>query len=152
MHLGGGLPVVGAEDAPGVLDEPALVGDGRGEEEGVEGGQAKPSPAYGPVATASSGGPPGRFLQPLQGGGPLLRAHGYLQILLAGGLVIGLGLAMGYRPAGGAAGVLAATALVVLFASALSWAWITLGLVLRSPNAVMSIGFVILPDRRRGRR
>ena len=64
--------------------------------------------------------------------------------LLAGGIVIGLGLAMGYRPGGGAAGVLAATALVLLFASALSWAWITLGLVLRSPNAVMSIGFVIL--------
>src|SRR6185437_4230066 len=64
--------------------------------------------------------------------------------LLAGGLVIGLGLAMGYRPAGGPAGVLAAIALVLLFASALSWAWITLGLVLRAPNAVMSIGFVIL--------
>jgi ABC-2 type transport system permease protein len=64
--------------------------------------------------------------------------------LLAGGIVIGLGLAMGYRPAGGAAGLLAATALVLLFASALSWAWITLGLVLRSPNAVMSAGFVIL--------
>jgi ABC-2 type transport system permease protein len=30
------------------------------------------------------------------------------------------------------------------FASALSWAWITLGLVLRSLSAVMSIGFVIL--------
>jgi ABC-2 type transport system permease protein len=64
--------------------------------------------------------------------------------LLAGALVIGLGLAMGYRPAGGPAGVLAATALVLLFASALSWVWITLGLVLRSPNAVMSTGFVIL--------
>lgn len=51
---------------------------------------------------------------------------------------------MGYRPAGGVAGVLAATGLVVLFASALSWAWITLGLVLRSPNAVLSAGFVIL--------
>ena len=64
--------------------------------------------------------------------------------LLAGGLVIGLGLAMGYRPAGGAAGVLAAIALVLLFASALSWAWITPGLILRAPNAVMSTGFVIL--------
>jgi ABC-2 type transport system permease protein len=64
--------------------------------------------------------------------------------LLAGGLVVGLGLAMGYRPAGGAAGVLAAIALVLLFASALSWAWIALGLILRAPNAVMSIGFVIL--------
>jgi ABC-2 type transport system permease protein len=64
--------------------------------------------------------------------------------LLAGGLVIGLGFAMGYRANGGAAGVLAAVALVLLFASALSWLWTTLGLVLRSPNAVMSIGFVIL--------
>jgi ABC-2 type transport system permease protein len=64
--------------------------------------------------------------------------------LLAGGIVIGLGLAMGYRPAGGAPGVIASTALVVLFASALSWAWIALGLALRSPSAVMSAGFVIL--------
>ena len=64
--------------------------------------------------------------------------------LLAGALVIALGLAMGYRPAGGAPGLIAATVLVLLFASALSWAWITLGLVLRSPSAVMSIGFVIL--------
>ena len=51
---------------------------------------------------------------------------------------------MGYRPAGGPAGLIAATALVMLFASALSWAWIILGLVLRSPSAVMSTGFVIL--------
>jgi len=64
--------------------------------------------------------------------------------LLAAGLVIGLGYAMGYRAHGGAAGVLAALALVLLFASALSWAWTALGLVLRTPNAVMSIGFVIL--------
>jgi ABC-2 type transport system permease protein len=64
--------------------------------------------------------------------------------LLAGGLVIALGFAMGYRAAGGAIGVIAAFALVVLFASALSWAWVTLGLVLRSPNAVMNLGFVIL--------
>jgi ABC-2 type transport system permease protein len=64
--------------------------------------------------------------------------------LLAGGLVIGLGLAMGYHAGGGAVGVGAAVALVLIFASALSWAWTTLGLILRSPNAVMSIAFVIL--------
>ena len=33
---------------------------------------------------------------------------------------------------------------MLLFASALSWAWTTLALLLRSPNAAMSIGFVIL--------
>ena len=64
--------------------------------------------------------------------------------LLAAGLVVGLGLAMGYRAAGGVLGVLAAVALVMVFASALSWAWITLGLVLRTPTAVMNLGFVIL--------
>jgi ABC-2 type transport system permease protein len=64
--------------------------------------------------------------------------------LLASGLVIGLGLAMGYRAGGGVAGVVAAIALVLVFASALSWVWTTLGLLLRTPNAVMGIGFVVL--------
>lgn len=64
--------------------------------------------------------------------------------LLAAGLVVGLGFAMGYRARGGALGVLAAVALVMLFASALSWVWTTLGLVLRTPTAVMNLGFVVL--------
>lgn len=64
--------------------------------------------------------------------------------LLASALVLGLGLLMGFRPPGGLAGVLAAVGLVLVFASALSWAWITLGLVLRTPNAVMNLGFVIM--------
>ena len=33
---------------------------------------------------------------------------------------------------------------MLVFAFALSWVWTTLGLVLRTPNAVMSIGFVVL--------
>ncbi len=64
--------------------------------------------------------------------------------LLAASLVIALGLIMGYDAGGGPLGVLAAVALVVVFAVSLSWAWTALGLVLRTPNAVMSIGFVIL--------
>ena len=64
--------------------------------------------------------------------------------LLAASLVVGLGLAMGFRPPGGALGVLAGVALAVVFAIALSWPWILLGLVLRTPRAVMSIGFTIL--------
>ncbi|HEX3814382.1 MAG TPA: ABC transporter permease [Mycobacteriales bacterium] len=64
--------------------------------------------------------------------------------LLASILVIGLGLVMGYRAEGGVTGVFAAVALVLVFASALSWVWTTLGLLLRTPNAVMSIGFVVL--------
>jgi ABC-2 type transport system permease protein len=64
--------------------------------------------------------------------------------LLASALVIGLGLTIGFHPRGGTAGVLAAVGLVVVFASSLSWAWIALGLILRTPNAVMSAGFTLL--------
>ena len=64
--------------------------------------------------------------------------------LLGSAVVVGLGLAMGLRPAGGPLGVLAAVALVVVFALGLSWIWIVLGLVARSPNTIMSIGTVVL--------
>jgi ABC-2 type transport system permease protein len=64
--------------------------------------------------------------------------------LLAGTLVTVLGLAIGYRPAGGAPGVLAGIGLLVLFALSLSWAWAALGLVARTPQAVMSVGTVVL--------
>ena len=64
--------------------------------------------------------------------------------LLASGLVIGLGFAMGYRAGGGVLGVTAALGLVLLFASALSWVWIVLGLILRTPTAVLNLGFVVL--------
>ncbi len=64
--------------------------------------------------------------------------------LLAASLVIGLGYAMGYHAGGGAVGVIGAVLLVLLFASAMSWVWTTLGLLLRSPTAVMNLGFVIL--------
>ena len=40
--------------------------------------------------------------------------------------------------------MIAASHSSLLFASALSWVWIALGLLLRSPTAVMNLGFVIL--------
>src|SRR5215831_13536298 len=64
--------------------------------------------------------------------------------LLAGTLVIVLGMAIGYRPAGGASGVLAGIGLLVVFALSLSWAWAALGLTARTPQAVMSTGTVVL--------
>jgi ABC-2 type transport system permease protein len=63
--------------------------------------------------------------------------------LLAALLVLALGLAMGFRPEGGLAGVLLGIGLVVVFAFGLSWIWATLGLVLRSPNAVTMISFLV---------
>jgi ABC-2 type transport system permease protein len=64
--------------------------------------------------------------------------------LLAEGLVIVLGLAIGFRPRGGAPGTLAGVGLLLVFALALSWVWTTLGLLLRTPQAVMSAGTVVL--------
>ena len=64
--------------------------------------------------------------------------------LVASSLVIGLGLLMGYRPAGGAGGVVAAVGLVLAFAFGLGWVWTALGLVMRSPRAIMSIGLTVL--------
>lgn len=64
--------------------------------------------------------------------------------LLASTIVIALGLVLGYRPAGGAGGVLLAVALVLLFALSLSWVWTMLGLIARSPSAIMSVSTTVL--------
>ncbi|MDZ5443540.1 ABC transporter permease [Micromonospora sp. 4G57] len=63
--------------------------------------------------------------------------------LLAAGLVVALGLAMGFRPDGGVIGVLLAIALVLAFAFGLSWVWATLGLVLRTPSAISAVSFLV---------
>jgi ABC-2 type transport system permease protein len=59
-------------------------------------------------------------------------------------VVIVVGVAIGFRPDGGAPGVIAAVALLVLFAFGLAWVFTTLGLLLRSPNAVMNAGFMAI--------
>jgi ABC-2 type transport system permease protein len=65
-----------------------------------------------------------------------------VRYLLAGTVIVGLGVALGYRPEAGLPGVIAALALVVLFAFGLSWVFTTVGLLMRSPNAVMNAGFM----------
>lgn len=64
--------------------------------------------------------------------------------LVASSLVIGLGLVMGYTPHGGAGGVLAAVGLVLAFAFGLGWLWTVVGLIARSPRAIMSIGLTVV--------
>ena len=65
-----------------------------------------------------------------------------VRYVLAGTVIIVLGVILGFRPGAGIGGVLAALALVVVFAFGLSWGFMTLGLLLRSPNAVMNAGFM----------
>jgi len=57
---------------------------------------------------------------------------------------VGLGFAMGFDAQGGVLGVVAAVGLVVLFGFSVSWVWTALGSVLRTPNAVLSLGLVVL--------
>ncbi|NDK30260.1 ABC transporter permease [Nesterenkonia haasae] len=59
--------------------------------------------------------------------------------LLASSIVFGLGLAMGFRPDGGVGGALAALGLVLVFAHALSWVWIVVGISVRNVSAVNAI-------------
>ena len=65
-----------------------------------------------------------------------------VRYLVAGTVIIVLGVVLGYRPGAGVGGAVAALALVVVFAFGLSWVFTTLGLLLRSPNAVMNAGFM----------
>ncbi|HEU4450646.1 MAG TPA: ABC transporter permease [Gaiellaceae bacterium] len=65
-----------------------------------------------------------------------------VRYVVAGTVITGLGVALGYRPGAGFPGVVAALALVIVFAFGLSWVFTTLGLLMRSPNAVMNAGFM----------
>ena len=67
-----------------------------------------------------------------------------VRYLIAATVVVTLGLALGFRPEGGVAGVLAAVALVVVFSFGLAWVFTTVGLLMRSPGAVMNAGFTAL--------
>ncbi|HEX6023934.1 MAG TPA: ABC transporter permease, partial [Solirubrobacter sp.] len=67
-----------------------------------------------------------------------------VRYLVAGTVIVVLGVILGYRPDAGLPGVLAAMALVLVFAFGLSWVFTTLGLLLRSPNAVMNAGFMAI--------
>ncbi|HYH90752.1 MAG TPA: ABC transporter permease [Solirubrobacteraceae bacterium] len=64
--------------------------------------------------------------------------------LIAATIVTALGFIMGFEAAGGAGGVLVAVAVVVAFTFGLSWVFTTVGLIMRSPTAVLNTGFMLL--------
>jgi ABC-2 type transport system permease protein len=67
-----------------------------------------------------------------------------VRYLVAGTVIVVLGVVLGFRPEAGVPGVVAAMALVTVFAFGLSWVFTTLGLLMRSPNAVMNAGFMAI--------
>ncbi len=63
---------------------------------------------------------------------------------LAATMVITLGVVMGFRPAAGVVGVVLAVALIIVFALSVSWLWIIVGMLVKSPESVMTSSFLLL--------
>ena len=63
---------------------------------------------------------------------------------LAATMVITLGIIMGFRPAAGVIGVVLAIALIIVFAISVSWLWIIVGMLVKSPESVMTSSFLLL--------
>ncbi|MFE3460650.1 ABC transporter permease [Nocardiopsis aegyptia] len=59
-------------------------------------------------------------------------------------VVIVLGLVLGFRPENGVVGVVLSVLLLIVFCYSLSWIWTLLGLVLRTPNSVMTVSMVVM--------
>jgi ABC-2 type transport system permease protein len=67
-----------------------------------------------------------------------------LRYTIASVVMLTVGLILGYRPAGGAGGVVAGIALLLVFSFALSWIWTMFGLLLRSEKTVMSVSVMVI--------
>jgi daunorubicin/doxorubicin transport system permease protein len=67
-----------------------------------------------------------------------------VRYVLASTVVVGLGLALGFRPHGSVPGVAAAVLLAVVFSVTMSWVWTTLALLMRSPGAVLGVTQAVL--------
>ncbi|MQA82421.1 MAG: ABC transporter permease [Streptosporangiales bacterium] len=63
---------------------------------------------------------------------------------IASVIVIGLGLALGFRPQGGVVGVVVAVVLLLVFAFCMSWVWTMLSLILRTPQSVMGVSMMVM--------
>jgi ABC-2 type transport system permease protein len=67
-----------------------------------------------------------------------------LRYVLAGTVILTVGLVLGFRPGGGLLGVLAGIGLLVVFSFAFSWVWTLVGLMVRSDSSVMGVSMMVL--------
>lgn len=67
-----------------------------------------------------------------------------IRYAISSAIVVAIGLVMGYRPATGIIGVLAAIALLNLFAFGIGWVFTTLALFLQTPGTVMTLSWTVL--------
>ncbi len=63
---------------------------------------------------------------------------------LAAMVMIVLGVILGYRPESDFLGLILGVLLLMVFASCLSWIWICLGLLMRTPESLMAVSMLIL--------
>ncbi len=63
---------------------------------------------------------------------------------VASAVSLTLGFVLGYRPEGGLVGVALGLALLLLFAFSVGWIFTALGMVLRTPQAVLSVSMMVL--------
>nr|WP_210526988.1 ABC transporter permease [Rubellimicrobium arenae] len=70
--------------------------------------------------------------------GDLLR-HG-----IAGGIILAIGLLLGYRPEAGLPGVLGAFLLLFAVGFGVGWVFLVIGLLVRTPMTVMTFGFTFI--------
>lgn len=65
----------------------------------------------------------------------------YLMAALVG---LSFGMLLGFRPEGGVIGVIAGLSLLLMFSFSLSWVFTTMGMLMKTPNAVMNLGFMLM--------
>jgi len=73
-----------------------------------------------------------------------LMAGDILRHLIAGGIILTIGLILGYRPEAGVVGVVAAFLLLLAIGFGVGWIFMVLGLLIRTPMTVMTIGFTAI--------
>ncbi|GGE28531.1 transport permease protein [Agaricicola taiwanensis] len=67
-----------------------------------------------------------------------------LRHLIAGGIILTIGLVLGYRPEAGIAGVAGGFLLLLAIGFGMGWIFIVLGLLISTPTTVMTLGFSFL--------
>jgi ABC-2 type transport system permease protein len=67
-----------------------------------------------------------------------------LRHIIAGLIILVIGLLLGYRPEAGTLGILGAFTLLIAIGFGMGWIFIVLGLLIRTPTTVMTLGFTFL--------
>ncbi|WP_405796855.1 ABC transporter permease [Streptomyces sp. NBC_01506] len=67
-----------------------------------------------------------------------------VRYVIAAIVILGVGLAIGYRPDGGVLGILAGVVLLLVFSFSFSWIWTMFGLMLRTEKSVMGVSMMVI--------